>query len=110
MKETLVTDKGSVEQHLRRHARCDSFSENMKRQDPCANLLAGGVGGLASLVIGHPFDTVKVRLQTMRTDRMGGTQSYLNARDCLRKIIRHEGVGTLFKGMSALAYSSVPRY
>jgi len=82
----------------------------MKRQDPCANLLAGGVGGLASLVIGHPFDTVKVRLQTMRTDRQGGSQVYVNARDCLRKIVRHEGVGTLFKGMSALAYSSVPRF
>jgi len=82
----------------------------MKRQDPCANLLAGGVGGLASLVIGHPFDTVKVRLQTMRTDRQSGSQSYVNARDCFRKIVRHEGVGTLFKGMSALAYSSVPRF
>lgn len=94
---------------------CESDHEetvrvNMKRQDPCANLLAGGVGGLASLVIGHPFDTVKVRLQTMRTDRKSGSQSYVNARDCFRKIVRHEGVGTLFKGMSALAYSSVPRY
>jgi len=68
------------------------------------------VGGLASLVIGHPFDTVKVRLQTMRTDRQSGGQSYVNARDCFRKIVRHEGVGTLFKGMSALAYSSVPRF
>lgn len=82
----------------------------MKRQEPAANLLAGGVGGLASLVIGHPLDTVKVRLQTMRTDRQGGSQTYVNARDCLRKIVRHEGVGTLFKGMSALAYSSVPRF
>ena len=31
-----------------------------KRAEPWANLLAGGVGGFASLVIGHPFDTVKV--------------------------------------------------
>ena len=30
------------------------------RASPGANLLAGGVGGLASLVVGHPFDTVKV--------------------------------------------------
>ena len=33
-----------------------------KRAEPCANLLAGGVGGFASLVIGHPFDTVKVSI------------------------------------------------
>ena len=33
-----------------------------KRSEPWANLLAGGVGGLACQVIGHPFDTVKVTL------------------------------------------------
>ena len=51
-------------------------SVEMKRQEPAANLLAGGVGGLASLVIGHPFDTVKVRLQTMSgaRDQAGGLQ------------------------------------
>ena len=35
------------------------------RLDPNANILAGAAGGLFSLVVGHPFDTVKVRLQTM---------------------------------------------
>ena len=35
------------------------------RLDPNANIVAGAVGGLFSLVVGHPFDTVKVRLQTM---------------------------------------------
>ena len=80
----------------------------MKRSEPSANLLAGGLGGLASLVIGHPFDTVKVRLQTMKSDQYGRV-SYINARDCFTKIVKHEGVGSLFKGMSALAYSSVPR-
>merc|ERR1711997_1191395 len=69
------------------------------RASPGANLLAGGVGGLASLVVGHPFDTVKVRLQTMRG---AGPPQYSNARDCLLKIMRNEGPGTLFRGMSAL--------
>jgi len=81
----------------------------MKRTEPCANLLAGGVGGLASLVVGHPLDTVKVRLQTMRAG--GGTSlPYANARDCFLKIVKHEGVSGLFKGMSALAVFSVPRF
>ena len=82
----------------------------MKRTEPTANLLAGGLGGLASLVIGHPFDTVKVRLQTMSmTPDKFGSRTYSNARDCFIQIIKHEGAGTLFKGMSVLAYSSVPR-
>ena len=38
---------------------------NALRLDPNANIVAGAVGGLFSLVVGHPFDTVKVRLQTM---------------------------------------------
>ena len=37
-----------------------------KRCQPYAYLLAGDVGGLAGLVVGHPLDTVKVRLQTMQ--------------------------------------------
>ena len=81
----------------------------MKRSEPTVNLLAGGVGGLSSLVVGHPFDTVKVRLQTMRGSGCGPPQ-YKNARDCLLKILRNEGAGTLFRGMSGLAYTSVPRF
>ena len=77
----------------------------MKRTEPFPNLLAGGVGGLASLVVGHPFDTIKVRLQTMK----GSNLPYSNARDCFVKIVRHEGVSKLFSGMSVLALSSVPR-
>eukprot|EP00091_Calanus_sinicus_P020248 TRINITY_DN5430_c0_g1_i1.p1 TRINITY_DN5430_c0_g1~~TRINITY_DN5430_c0_g1_i1.p1 ORF type:complete len:294 (+),score=70.37 TRINITY_DN5430_c0_g1_i1:52-933(+) len=82
----------------------------MKRSEPYANLLAGGVGGLASLVVGHPFDTVKVRLQTMKAKGGGSSLPYANARDCFLKIVRHEGVCGLFKGMSALAVFSVPRF
>ena len=29
------------------------------------NFVAGGVGGVAAVFSGHPFDTIKVRLQTM---------------------------------------------
>jgi len=81
-------------------------SIDMKRTEPFPNLLAGGVGGLASLVVGHPFDTIKVRLQTMK----GSNLPYSNARDCFVKIVRHEGVSKLFSGMSVLALSSVPRF
>jgi len=33
--------------------------------DLAKNFVAGGVGGMAAVLSGHPFDTVKVRLQTM---------------------------------------------
>ena len=89
------------------------------RASPVANLLAGGAGGLASLVVGHPFDTVKVRLQTMQS--RGGSLPYSSATDCLRKVItsllllllqmvRLEGPLALYRGMSGLALFSVPRF
>ena len=37
-----------------------SSSLERARREPLTNLVAGGVGGLASLLVGHPFDTVKV--------------------------------------------------
>ena len=48
------------------------------------NLLSGTVGGAAQTIVGHPLDTVKVRLQT--------TQGvYSSMVDCFRKTIEMEG-------------------
>jgi len=79
------------------------------RASPGANLLAGGVGGLASLVVGHPFDTVKVRLQTMSADTRGRVP-YRSATHCLTTMVQREGPSSLFRGMSGLAVFSVPRF
>merc|ERR1719234_575307 len=79
------------------------------RASPGANLLAGGVGGLASLVVGHPLDTVKVRLQTMSADTRGQVP-YRSATHCLTTMVQHEGPSSLFRGMSGLAVFSVPRF
>jgi len=43
-----------------------SLDEQKKKEveiTPMMDLIAGGVAGTASVVIGHPFDTIKVRLQ-----------------------------------------------
>lgn len=41
----------------------------------------------------HPFDTVKVRLQT--------SSNYTGMVDCVSKTVKKEGVRGLYKGMSA---------
>jgi len=46
---------------------------------------AGGVGGVCAVITGHPFDLVKVRLQT--TEKA----VYNGAIDCVRKTIAREG-------------------
>jgi hypothetical protein len=49
------------------------------------DLVAGGVGGVCAVVVGHPFDLVKVRLQTAEKG------VYTGAMDVVRKTIAREG-------------------
>ncbi|OJJ42868.1 hypothetical protein ASPZODRAFT_162059 [Penicilliopsis zonata CBS 506.65] len=53
---------------------------------------AGVFSGIAKLSVGHPFDTVKVRLQTSKDAQFKGPL------DCLLQTIRKEGVAGLYKG------------
>jgi solute carrier family 25 carnitine/acylcarnitine transporter 20/29 len=59
-------------------------------------LVAGGVGGICAVVVGHPFDLVKVRLQTAEKG------VYSGAMDVVRKTIAREGLARgLYAGVSA---------
>jgi len=58
--------------------------------------LAGTVSGWVQVVVGHPLDTVKVRLQTQ-----GTTPLFRGALDCVAKTTLNEGPQGLFKGMSS---------
>ncbi|KAL2223287.1 mitochondrial carrier domain-containing protein [Thermoascus aurantiacus ATCC 26904] len=54
------------------------------------DLTAGAAGGIAQVLLGQPFDIVKVRLQT--------TSQYSNAFDCAAKILKNEGLLAFYKG------------
>ena len=49
------------------------------------SFIAGGVGGVCAVLTGHPFDLVKVRLQTAEKG------VYSGAMDCVRRTIAREG-------------------
>ncbi|XP_063001770.1 solute carrier family 25 member 45 isoform X2 [Elgaria multicarinata webbii] len=57
-----------------------------------AEFVAGWLAGAAGLALGHPFDTVKVRIQTQA--------GYRNILDCMVRTYRHETFRGFFKGMS----------
>jgi len=59
--------------------------------------IAGLFGGCAGVLVGHPFDTVKVKLQTQdfRNPRYSGTL------DCFRRTVRTDGVRGLYRGMAS---------
>ncbi|TKA22349.1 hypothetical protein B0A50_08168 [Salinomyces thailandicus] len=54
------------------------------------DLFAGAVGGVAQVLIGQPFDIVKVRLQT--------TSQYKGALDGATQILKTEGASAFYKG------------
>lgn len=59
------------------------------------DVLFGSIAGMISKIFEHPFDLIKVRLQTQPS-----TPHYSGAYDCCRQILHHEGVAGLFRGVS----------
>lgn len=64
------------------------------RNNSYRGFVGGIVSGAAKLAVGHPFDTIKVRLQVSEHGRFNGPL------DCLLKTVRHEGVAGLYKGVT----------
>ena len=57
------------------------------------HLVAGTAGGVVSIAVCHPFDTVRTRLQTAAPGRFRG------ALDCARVTVAREGARALYKGL-----------
>ncbi|PCG90340.1 Anp1 [Penicillium occitanis (nom. inval.)] len=54
--------------------------------------VAGVFSGIAKLSVGHPFDTIKIRMQTSEHGRFRGPL------DCVMQTIRKEGFSGFYKG------------
>ncbi|KAJ5889204.1 hypothetical protein N7504_010014 [Penicillium tannophilum] len=69
------------------------------------SLAAGAAGGLCAVVVGHPFDLVKVRLQTAEKG------VYSSAMDVVRKTVAREGLARgLYAGVSAPLVGVTPMF
>ncbi|KAF8528308.1 mitochondrial carrier [Gautieria morchelliformis] len=55
--------------------------------------VAGGFGGVSAVLVGHPFDLTKTRLQTAEAG------AYTGALDVVRKAIARDGVTGLYRGV-----------
>ncbi|XP_037025335.1 mitochondrial carnitine/acylcarnitine carrier protein-like [Bradysia coprophila] len=77
---------------------------------PAKNFLAGGFGGMCLVIAGHPFDTIKVRLQTMSAPTNGMAPLYTGAFDCARKTLVNEGLRGFYKGMGTPIMMVTPNF
>ncbi|KII86045.1 hypothetical protein PLICRDRAFT_178337 [Plicaturopsis crispa FD-325 SS-3] len=64
--------------------------------DPTVDFIAGTVAGMAGLVVGFPFDTVKVRFQSPQV-----SQKYRSTAQALATIVREERFLGLYKGITS---------
>ena len=65
---------------------------------------AGGFGGVCAVAVGHPFDLVKVRLQT------AASGTYNGAMDVVRKTIAQDGLTGLYRGVAAPLAGVTPMF
>ena len=69
------------------------------------SLAAGGVGGFCAVIVGHPFDLVKVRMQTAEKG------VYSGAMDVVKKTVAREGLRKgLYAGVSAPLVGVTPMF
>ncbi|GAX76347.1 hypothetical protein CEUSTIGMA_g3793.t1 [Chlamydomonas eustigma] len=61
------------------------------------DIFAGTCGGISVTLVGHPFDTLKIRLQSQPMDK----PIYSGVVDCARKTVQWEGLGGLYKGVTS---------
>ncbi|NWZ31393.1 TPC protein, partial [Asarcornis scutulata] len=68
------------------------------------NLVCGSCAGIISKTLTYPFDLIKKRLQVGGFERaraaFGQVRMYRGLLDCLRQVMREEGLGGFFKGLS----------
>ncbi|XP_026538460.1 mitochondrial carnitine/acylcarnitine carrier protein [Notechis scutatus] len=77
---------------------------------PVKNFFAGGFGGVCLVFVGHPLDTIKVRLQTQPKPLPGQAPLYAGTFDCFRKTLVKEGFRGLYKGMAAPIVGVTPMF
>lgn len=61
--------------------------------DSIKSFIAGGFGGASAVLVGHPFDLTKTRLQT------AAPGAYAGAIDVVKKTIARDGIKGLYRGM-----------
>jgi len=74
------------------------MSADKERKKVLVDLFSGFCSGIAVTLVGHPFETLKVRLQTQP---IGKDQIYSGLIDCVKKTYKWEGFRGFYTGVSS---------
>ncbi|KAJ3036711.1 hypothetical protein HK097_003765, partial [Rhizophlyctis rosea] len=82
----------------------------LKRHSPLADLVFGSAAGFTSKLVEHPFDTIKVRLQTQPVTAPGIPPLFSGPMDCLSKTVKAEGATALYRGIAPPVIGSMAEH
>lgn len=68
------------------------------------SFVSGGVGGACAVLTGHPFDLVKVRMQT------SATNANMSVFGMIRTTLTKEGIPGIYRGVSAPLMATTPMF
>ncbi|KAI7841248.1 hypothetical protein COHA_005085 [Chlorella ohadii] len=71
------------------------------------HMVAGAVAGIGEHVAMYPVDTIKTRMQALAHP---GQQLHSSVGTALRTVLRREGVGGLYRGVTAMALGAGPSH
>ncbi|CCH59293.1 hypothetical protein TBLA_0B04570 [Henningerozyma blattae CBS 6284] len=74
------------------------------KESPLIHFMAAATAGWATATATNPIWLIKTRLQL---DKFGNSRKYTNSWDCTKKVVRSEGILSLYKGLSASYLGSV---
>lgn len=69
-------------------------------------ILAGGGAGITAILVTYPSDLIRRRLQLQNFDK--SVPRYTGILDCVRKVVRLEGVTGLYRGLAATCVKLFP--
>ncbi|KAK9454925.1 mitochondrial carrier domain-containing protein [Dipodascopsis uninucleata] len=69
---------------------------------------SGAIAGVSEILVMYPLDVVKTRVQLQVGKGQSG-EAYTGMLDCFRKIIKNEGVSTLYRGITAPIMMEAPK-
>lgn len=70
--------------------------------------LLGSIAGAIGAFTVYPIDLVKTRMQNQRSKSYVGEVMYRSSWDCFKKVVRHEGIMGLYKGLTVQLIGVAP--
>ena len=74
-------------------------------------VISGSYAGLVNTIVVTPVELIKIKMQVQSNDLfIGQTRRYSTGFDCMRSIIKTEGIRGLYKGGVTTIYRKIPGY